>query len=260
MNKADFIKLLQHPDSLSAVELNMLEELAATFPYCQAAHILIAKGNYIYGSMHTEQKIKKAALYTTNRKNLKYFVQGDSKNVAYSNIKEVSGFKTNTLTLRQLSSQHPSSSTPAPSGSSDEQKELMNSQSPEQQQKGSADKETSDTNSSYSHFIEDAHSDDIKSHNKSDKINMLIEKFIKEDPSITPLKSSPVEIKENELSDLSGQGIKKVKGPVSETFANLLVKQGKKEKAIDIYENLILKYPEKKVYFASRIEELKKQP
>lgn len=251
----------------------MLEELASSFPYCQAAHILIAKGNYTYGSMHTEQKIKKAALYTSNRKNLKYFIQGDVKNTSYtSNIREVPSFKTNTLTIRQLSSKYTSevqnamSSTPAPGlkerveGVSEGPSLPMDQKIPLKEQKNPVESETSKSLNNYSDYIEDTNPDEKKPEDNSGKINMLIDRFIKEDPSITPLRSMRQQSEENELSDLSGQGINKVKGPVSETFANLLVKQGKKEKAIDIYENLILKYPEKKVYFASRIEELKKQP
>jgi len=253
----------------------MLEELAASFPYCQVAHILIAKGNYTHGSMHTEQKIKKAALYTSNRKNLKYFIQGDIKSASYtSNIREVSSFKTNTLTLKQLSSQYTAevqnarSSAPAHSGlkeqaegpSEEEQKLLTNQQTSVQEQKATVEDEVSGSHINYTGYIADTDSDEKKHQDNSDKINKLIDRFIKEDPSITPLRSMSGEVENKELSDLSGQGINKVKGPVSETFANLLVKQGKKEKAIEIYENLILKYPEKKVYFASRIEELKKQP
>lgn len=44
---------------------------------------------------------------------------------------------------------------------------------------------------------------------------------------------------------------------VSETLAKLYLKQGHKEKGIRMYEKLILKFPEKSVYFASEIEKLK---
>lgn len=45
---------------------------------------------------------------------------------------------------------------------------------------------------------------------------------------------------------------------VSETYADLLIKQGKIDKAIETFRQLILKYPEKNSYFADRIEKLKK--
>lgn len=45
---------------------------------------------------------------------------------------------------------------------------------------------------------------------------------------------------------------------VSETLAEILIKQGKKERAIEVLKKLIWKYPQKKAYFASQIESLKK--
>jgi predicted Zn-dependent protease len=45
---------------------------------------------------------------------------------------------------------------------------------------------------------------------------------------------------------------------VSETLVELLLKQGKKEKAVEMLKKLIWKFPQKKAYFAARIQELKK--
>ncbi len=44
---------------------------------------------------------------------------------------------------------------------------------------------------------------------------------------------------------------------LTETMADVLIKQGKISQAIDLYRKLSLLHPEKSVYFASRIEELK---
>ena len=46
---------------------------------------------------------------------------------------------------------------------------------------------------------------------------------------------------------------------VSENLAKILAKQGKTEKAIDIYKKLVWKFPQKKAYFASQIESLKEK-
>lgn len=45
---------------------------------------------------------------------------------------------------------------------------------------------------------------------------------------------------------------------MTETMADVLIKQGKLSQAIDLYRKLSLLHPEKSVYFASRIDELKK--
>ena len=44
----------------------------------------------------------------------------------------------------------------------------------------------------------------------------------------------------------------------TETMAEVFVKQGNIAKAVDIYQKLSLAYPHKSVYFASRIEQIKK--
>ena len=44
---------------------------------------------------------------------------------------------------------------------------------------------------------------------------------------------------------------------VSETLAQILVKQGSYKKAIQVYERLCLIFPEKSTFFAAQIEKLK---
>ncbi len=48
-------------------------------------------------------------------------------------------------------------------------------------------------------------------------------------------------------------------GLVSESLADVYARQGKKEKALEMYRKLILQNPEKKVYFASKIDNLQKE-
>lgn len=229
MNKQGFINLLQKPDNISALDLKMLEDLTSTFPYCQAAHILIAKGNYTCDSMYTEQKIKKAALYTVNRRSLKQFIQSKNELVGKNN---------------------PQSKINLSSEAKDDKKENI----PESHFNAPISQSV-DSNKPIA--IESDISLPSVDNSKQDKIKSLIERFIQEDPSISRVQSTK-NIHEDS-QDLASKGIVKFRTPISETFANLLVKQGKIEKAIEVYDNLILKYPEKKIYFAGRIEELKKQ-
>ncbi len=59
-------------------------------------------------------------------------------------------------------------------------------------------------------------------------------------------------------TDLAEKAMEVTNDIVTETFANLLFSQGNLDKAIQAFEKLILKYPEKSIYFAARIEEIKK--
>jgi hypothetical protein len=81
----------------------------------------------------------------------------------------------------------------------------------------------------------------------------IIENFIKTKPSIAKNKPAAAPASDDlaEKSLLYGDNI------VSETLVEILLKQGKTDKAIEVLKKLIWKFPQKKAYFAARIEELK---
>ncbi|MCG8305843.1 MAG: hypothetical protein MI975_00530 [Cytophagales bacterium] len=86
----------------------------------------------------------------------------------------------------------------------------------------------------------------------------IIEKFIEEQPSIGSIQKE-IERSQGEINrDLSEKSTKFGDDLVSENLAIILLKQGKKDRAVDIYKRLIWKLPQKKAYFAARIEEIKK--
>lgn len=66
------------------------------------------------------------------------------------------------------------------------------------------------------------------------------------------------EFDEDDASVLAKKSVQMHDGLVTETYANILAQQGKTQKAIEMLQKLSLKYPQKSVYFASRIQELKK--
>jgi hypothetical protein len=81
----------------------------------------------------------------------------------------------------------------------------------------------------------------------------LIDKFISANPRIEAQKDKaylPNEDIAKPFTEESG-------GLVTETLAKIYVNQGYYSKAIDIYEKLSLKFPEKSSYFASQIEKVK---
>jgi hypothetical protein len=81
----------------------------------------------------------------------------------------------------------------------------------------------------------------------------LIEKFILANPRIEPVKDKSNLFQE----DISKPFIEEEGCFVTETLAKIYVTQEYYSKAIDIYEKLSLKFPEKSSYFASQIEKVK---
>jgi hypothetical protein len=83
----------------------------------------------------------------------------------------------------------------------------------------------------------------------------IINQFIKAQPSISPAKSREAAENEDFNTIKNGEFGENV---ISQTLVDILLKQGKKEKAIEVLKKLIWKFPQKKAYFAAQIEELKK--
>ncbi len=80
----------------------------------------------------------------------------------------------------------------------------------------------------------------------------LIDRFIIANPRIEPVK----EHTDIPLTDISKPYTEEKEEFLSETLARIYIKQGYYSKAINIYEKLSLKYPEKSSYFASLIMEV----
>jgi hypothetical protein len=81
----------------------------------------------------------------------------------------------------------------------------------------------------------------------------LIDKFIIANPRIEPQRDKVFVSN----VDISKPFTEEGEGLVTETLAKIYVGQGYYSKAIDIYEKLSLKFPEKSSYFATQIEKVK---
>jgi tetratricopeptide (TPR) repeat protein len=86
-----------------------------------------------------------------------------------------------------------------------------------------------------------------------DKKNLLIDRFLEAQPKMPIIKpgeavsaSASHQTEKDEYDDL-----------VTETLASIYAQQGYYKKAIQIFEKLSLKYPEKSTYFAAQIEKIK---
>ena len=75
MTRSTLLHLLAHPASLTGANVHELEQLAQAFPYCQTAHLLLAKAAHDQGSMLAGQRLRRAATYAADRALLRQLIE-----------------------------------------------------------------------------------------------------------------------------------------------------------------------------------------
>jgi hypothetical protein len=75
MTRASLLHILDHVGGISEAEIRELEQLAAAFPYCQTAHLLLAKADHDRGSMLASQRLRRAATYAADRQLLRHLLE-----------------------------------------------------------------------------------------------------------------------------------------------------------------------------------------
>ena len=83
----------------------------------------------------------------------------------------------------------------------------------------------------------------------------IIDSFIKNSPVLSKPNLS-ADSEATSQADLSVKSAKFHQDFVSENLASILAKQGKRKDAVGIYKKLMVKFPEKKAYFADQIDSL----
>ena len=92
----------------------------------------------------------------------------------------------------------------------------------------------------------------------------IIDRFIEEEPKITRLKNSSEEEVPKKTPffnplEKAKKSIEENELPISETLAKIFAAQGHYPKAIEVYKELSLLIPEKKIFFANQIEKLEQK-
>jgi tetratricopeptide (TPR) repeat protein len=274
MNVTDFIHIINKPDTIHVQQTQDLEKVIDEFPYFQSARALQLKGLYNENSYKYNYALKRTAAYTTDRSVLFDFITSDTfisihtslyekkaqeilDNQVIDDEKNVSekelDAKINTLEKSILTSIIKSSTV-----------------EPEQQIHKIEEKLAIGTpldfskreQHSFQEWLQLSRSEPIErdqtvleqetliDEEKRKKLE-LIDKFIETSPKITPGKHGtiiPITIDINTTDNSS---------LMTETLARVYLEQKKYQKAIQAYEILILKYPEKSSFFAKRISDIK---
>ncbi len=224
---------MEYSDSIA------LEKIIDRFPFFQSALILYVKLLKENNILHNKKLYKTAAL-TTDRSVLFRFLE---------NIEDFSGISENKEKTTYNKPKEEKVFATKIEEEPIEKKEIL-----EKQIKKEKTKPEKMTYSEWLKFISQTGAPKKVKPRKQDPIFELIDRFIKEKPKIVPKRNYSAPPHESIIKSVEEKQML-----MTETLANLYVKQKKYDKAIQAFKILSLKYPKKSSYFANRIQELKKQ-
>lgn len=108
MNKAQFIGFVKSPEKAQEKDVAVIKDLADTFPYCQIAHMLMARVTHANNSMHASEMLKKAATYASDRAILKKLIRDTPITAEKSVATESKVEKTTTSATKPVETAKPS--------------------------------------------------------------------------------------------------------------------------------------------------------
>jgi tetratricopeptide (TPR) repeat protein len=273
MNLTDYTYLLNKPDAINDRYAETLDNVLNAFPYFQSARVLKLKHLYNQDSFNYNNALKVSAAYTTDRSILFDFITSDSfvsvqKGLYEKKLEEL-------MNMSVIGSEHIVVQYNQPVVDALEQSILtsIKEATSAEEQKASAKlaigkplEFSKNEKHSFQEWlqlsrlkpivrensIDSEQAQQIKpsiDDNKKKKLD-LIDKFIENNPKITPISKDAtvptIEVISEDTSHL-----------MTETLARVYLEQKKYSKAIQAYEILILKYPEKSSFFANRISDIK---
>jgi hypothetical protein len=263
LNVTDFTYIINKPDAINERHNLALEKIIEEFPYFQSARVLRLKHLYNQDSFKYNYALKVAAAFTTDRSILFDFITSDSfvtvqnglydKKVAELLNIDVVGSEhvVAPITLETINSLEQSIL------SSIAQAEPISGNLEEKLEIGKPLEFNSNEKHSFQEWLQlsrlkpiERKEIPLKEELEKKKKLDIIDKFISSNAKIPPINKdiSPSNFipKDEDRSYL-----------MTETLAKVYLEQKKYSKAIQAYEILILKYPEKSSLFADRILDIK---
>lgn len=228
MNRQQFFLWMNDPGSLKAEDLGSLKELMADYPFFQTARTLNLLNLKFLQDYRFDMELKRTATYAPDRARLRdLLTAGETSVVKQRNSHLIQLEEQILASLREI--------------------ELKKSRLQEL---------IEEKKSITGNQVEVA-----EIQNKGEQIpfrslpkDKLLDEFLME-KQITSEKKGIFYNPE----DSAQRSIEESDDILSETLARLVAAQGKNDKAIKIYQKLMLKYPQKSTYFAAQIEKLRKE-
>ena len=263
MNLTDYTYLINKPDAINERQSDALEKIMEEFPFFQSARVLRLKHLYNQDSFKYNYALKVAAAYTTDRSVLFDFITSDNfvtvQNGLYEQkIAELLNIDVVGSEVVEYTLQPESVNTIEQSIlSSIAQAQPKETALEEKLEIGKPLEFTKEEKHSFQEWLQLSRLNPIERKEipveedleKKKKLD-LIDKFIQANPKIPP-------IDKEQIITASVPIIEDKSYLMTETLAKVYLEQKKFSKAIQAYEILILKYPEKSSFFADRISNIK---
>ena len=225
MNTERIISLIENPNLINKKDIAFLEDISIKHPSFSVSHILLAKGLLNTKSVRYNQKLKKSALYSLDRKQLFRLISQDVKKDEI--VKE---------------------NTPIEVIKVEEEVIITKKEELKIGQPLEFDETEEYSFSEWLVLTKVQKINREKSEEKTDLINDFIEKSptieVEKNKFFSPTETAKSSIIENEEL-------------VTETLARVYLEQEHFEKAIEAYKKLSLKYPKKSSFFADQINLIK---
>ena len=276
MNVTDYIYLINKPDVIHEKQTDALQKVLDEFPYFQSARAIQLKGLYSQSSFKYNSALKTTAAHTTDRSILFDFITSDTftsidKSLYERKVLEIMDIhvidseivipeQKLDLKINKLEQSILTSIKEASPSNTDESSKAVEDKLEIGQPLDFSKKEQH----SFQEWLQLSRTQPIERDKETQvtpsapildadkrKKSELIDKFIETSPKISPVKHG---VPSTVSFDLNAEDNSYL---MTETLARVYLEQKKYQKAIQAYEILILKYPEKSSFFADRITDIK---
>lgn len=239
MNKNQFISFIDNPSLIDNQSSKEIQTIVEQYPYFQSARMLFLKSLYDNKSISYQSELKLTATYAGNRALLQSFIL---KQAPVSTVEH---------TVVEAENQ-PSVQEQTMTTEENRTTEIQHDEPTKTASRTIIEFDFDETVHKQDFFELPKISEEPKEPLTEKKKQQLeiIDRFIKTEPRIIPKENSI-----DQTRDLSAESATDTEF-LTETLAEIYVRQKKYDKAIVMFQKLSLKFPQKSVYFASRISDI----